>query len=63
MGFKTKNGVLLKYESAGALERLGIRKQGETLAVPKNITSIADEAFTMTEVTSVSLPPSAPIIR
>ena len=58
MGFKIKNGVLLKYEGISALERLGIRKQDETLAVPKNVTEIADEAFTMTEVSSIFLPPS-----
>ncbi len=45
MGFKIKNGVLLKYEGTGALERLGIRKQGETLNIPKSESQIADEAF------------------
>ena len=58
MGFKTKNGVLLKYEEAGTLERLGIRKKGENLTIPKAITEIADEAFTMTAVSSVFVPPS-----
>ena len=53
MGFKIKNGVLLKYEEAGTVERLGIRKKGETLSIPKNVTEIADEAFTMTEVNPV----------
>jgi len=56
MGFKIKNGVLLKYEAAGALERLGIRKQDETLTIPKNVSEIADESFTMTEITSIHIP-------
>ena len=56
MGFKIKNGVLLKYEGAGALERLGIRKQDESLSLPKNVTSIADEAFSMTDVSRVLIP-------
>lgn len=58
MGFKIKNGVLLKFEGAGALEKLGIRKQDENITIPKNVTSIADEAFTMTEVSRVFVPPS-----
>ncbi len=58
MGFKIKNGVLLKYEEAGTLERLGIRKKGETLSVPKNVTQIDDEAFSMTAVSSLFIPPS-----
>lgn len=58
MGFKTKNGVLLKYEEAGTLERLGIRKKGENLSIPKSISEIADEAFTMTSVSSVFVPPT-----
>ncbi len=58
MGFKTKNGVLLKYEEVGTLERLGIRKAGETVSVPKSVNRIEDEAFTMTNVNSVSLPSS-----
>lgn len=58
MGFKTKNGVLLKYEETGTLERLGIRKKGETLAVPKTVTEIGDEAFTMTDISSLSIPSS-----
>ena len=58
MGFKIKNGVLLKYEETGTLERLGIRKKGESLVVPKNVTEIADEAFTMTAVSGVTLPDS-----
>ncbi|MCQ2416497.1 MAG: leucine-rich repeat domain-containing protein [Oscillospiraceae bacterium] len=62
MGFKIKNGVLLKYEGTGALERLGIRKQDETLTVPKNVTQIADEAFTMTEISSISIPSSVAAI-
>ena len=57
MGFKTKNGVLLKYEAAGALERLGIRKQqDENLSLPKNVTSIGDEAFSMTDVNCMLIP-------
>lgn len=62
MGFKIKNGVLLKYEGAGALERLGIRKQDEALQIPKNVTEIADEAFTMTEVSNVIIPPSVTLV-
>ncbi len=62
MGFKIKNGVLLKYEGVSALERLKIRKQDETLAVPKIVSSIADEAFSMTEVSSIFLPPSVTVI-
>lgn len=58
MGFKIKNGVLLKFEGAGALEKLGIRKQDENITVPKNVTEIADEAFSMTEVSRVFIPPS-----
>ena len=58
MGFKIKNGVLLKYEGAGALERLGIRKQDESLSLPKNVTSIADEAFSMSDVSRVLIPPN-----
>ena len=58
MGFKIKNGVLLKYEAAGALERLGIRKQDEAITIPKSVTEIADEAFTMTEINSISIPAS-----
>ena len=62
MGFKIKNGVLLKYEGAGALERLGIRKQDETVSIPKNVSEIADEAFSMTDVSRVFLPPNVSLI-
>ena len=56
MGFKIKNGILLKYESSGALARLGIRRADETVSVPRTVTDIADEAFSMSDVCSVQLP-------
>lgn len=62
MGFKIKNGILLKYEGAGALEKLGIRKQDESVTIPKNVTEIADEAFSMTEISAAFLPKSVTLI-